>query len=34
MSYVLIIHAVRDYTAWKRIFDDAASIRKEAGEQS
>ena len=33
MDYVLIIHAVKDYPAWKRIFDDAASIRKQAGEQ-
>ena len=33
MDYVLIIHAVKDYPAWKRIFDDAATIRKEAGEQ-
>lgn len=32
MEYVLIIHAVKDYTAWKKIFDDAATIRKEAGE--
>ena len=34
MDYVLIIHAVKDYAAWKKIFDDAATIRKEAGEQS
>jgi quinol monooxygenase YgiN len=34
MEYVLIIHEVQDYQAWKKIFDDAASIRKEAGEQS
>lgn len=34
MEYVLIIHEVQDYEAWKKIFDDAASIRKEAGEQS
>ncbi len=34
MDFVLIIHAVRDYPAWKRIFDDAAGIRKKAGEQS
>ena len=33
MDYVLIIHAVKDYSAWKKIFDDAATIRKEAGEQ-
>ena len=34
MQHVLIIHEVKDYEAWKKIFDDAASIRKEAGEQS
>ncbi|MBI5720441.1 MAG: antibiotic biosynthesis monooxygenase [Burkholderiales bacterium] len=34
MEYVLIIHAVKDYKAWKQVFDDAASIRKYAGEQS
>lgn len=34
MEYVLIIHEVEDYTAWKKIFDNAATIRKNAGEQS
>ena len=34
MEYVLIIHEVEDYTAWKAIFDGAAQIRKEAGEVS
>ena len=34
MDYVLIIHQVKDFSAWKRIFDDAAGIRKQAGEQS
>ena len=34
MDYVLIIHAVRDYDDWKLVFDSAASIRREAGEQS
>ena len=34
MDYVLIIHDVKEYAAWKQIFDDAATIRKEAGEQS
>ena len=33
MDYVLIIHAVKDYKAWKQVFDAAASIRKDAGEQ-
>lgn len=34
MHYVLIIHHVADYDAWKKIFDGAAGIRKEAGERS
>jgi len=34
MEYVLIIHEVEDYDAWKKIFDDAALIRKSAGELS
>jgi len=34
MEHVLIIHSVKDYEAWKKVFDNAASIRKEAGEQS
>ncbi len=34
MEYVLIIHEVEDYDAWKIIFDNAASIRKDAGEKS
>ncbi len=34
MQYVHIIHAVKDYSAWKKIFDEAASIRKSAGEQT
>jgi quinol monooxygenase YgiN len=34
MQYVLIIHEVTDYLAWKKVFDDATSIRKEAGELS
>lgn len=34
MRYVLIIHEVADYPAWKKVFDGAASIRKEAGERS
>ena len=32
MKYVLIIHEVNDYIAWKKIFDNASGIRKEAGE--
>lgn len=34
MPYVLIIHEVADYTAWKQVFDRAATIRQEAGERS
>ena len=32
MPYVLIIHEVESYPAWKAVFDGAAQIRKEAGE--
>jgi quinol monooxygenase YgiN len=34
MQYVLIIHEVENYEAWKQVFDQAESIRKEAGERS
>ena len=34
MEYVLIIHEVEDYDAWKIIFDGAAAMRKSAGEIS
>ena len=34
MEYVLIIHDVEDYAAWKVIFDEAASLRAQAGELS
>ena len=34
MEHVLIIHEVENYSAWKKIFDAAALIRKVAGEQS
>lgn len=33
-NYVLIIHEVENYSAWKNVFDRAADIRKEAGERS
>ena len=33
MQYVLIIHEVADYPAWKQVFDRAAEIRREAGER-
>ena len=34
MQHVLIIHEVENYPAWKAVFDNAAAIRKEAGERS
>ncbi|MGE0115634.1 MAG: antibiotic biosynthesis monooxygenase [Steroidobacteraceae bacterium] len=34
MEYVLIIHEVDAYPAWKAVFDQAADFRKEAGEIS
>lgn len=34
MHYVLIIHEVESYRAWKAIFDQAAVMRKQAGEIS
>ena len=34
MQYVLIIHEVADYPAWKKVFDGASDIRSEAGERS
>ncbi|MFO0705457.1 MAG: antibiotic biosynthesis monooxygenase [Nitrospira sp.] len=34
MPHVLIIHEVASYPAWKVIFDQAAEIRKRAGEIS
>ena len=32
MQFVLIIHAVADYAAWKVIFDQSATLRRDAGE--
>ena len=34
MQYVLIIHEVADYPAWKKVFDGAVGIRKDAGERT
>lgn len=34
MQHVLIIHEVDAYPAWKVVFDQAAQIRKDAGEIS
>lgn len=33
-KYVLIIHEIGDFKKWKQIFDEAAVIRKNAGEIS
>lgn len=32
MQYVLIIHEVESYPAWKAVFDQTAEVRKNAGE--
>lgn len=34
MSWVLIIHQVDDYDAWKQVFNEAAGLRKDAGERN
>ncbi len=34
MPHVLIIHEVADYPAWKKVFDGAAALRRDAGERS
>lgn len=34
MPFVLIVHRVDDYLAWKAIFDGAADLRRAAGEIS
>jgi quinol monooxygenase YgiN len=34
MQYVLIIHEVEDYSAWKLVFNRAETIRRKAGERS
>lgn len=34
MQHVLIIHEVADYPAWKKVFDAASGIRRDAGERS
>jgi quinol monooxygenase YgiN len=34
MHHVLIVHDVDDYASWKRVFDAAAVIRRDAGERS
>jgi quinol monooxygenase YgiN len=34
VQYVLILHEVADYPAWKKVFDGASGIRQAAGERS
>ena len=34
LPYVLILHEVADYEAWRTVFDDAADLRRRAGEIS
>ena len=34
VAHVLIIHEVADYAAWKAVFDDAAGLRRDAGERA
>ncbi len=34
LQFVLIIHEVADYAAWKAVFDRAAGLRKDAGEMT
>ncbi len=34
IHHVSIIHEVEDYDVWKQVFDQATSLRKEAGERS
>jgi hypothetical protein len=34
VPYVLIIHEVADYPVWKKVFDEAAGLRYEAGERA
>jgi quinol monooxygenase YgiN len=34
MQHVLIIHEVADYSTWKKVFDNAAGIRRDACECS
>lgn len=34
MAHVHIIHRVDDYDAWKQVFDQAATLRRDAGERT
>ena len=34
MAYMFVRHSVKDYDAWKVIFDSVADLRRENGERS
>ena len=34
MAYMFVRHSVRDYEAWKPVFDDVSDLRKRSGEKS
>ena len=34
MAYMFVRHNVRDYEAWKSVFDSASDLRKRNGEKS
>ena len=34
MAYMFVRHSVRDYEAWKSVFDDVSDLRKRSGEKS
>lgn len=34
MSHVIVTHKVKDYAAWKSVFDTFADFRKSSGEKS
>ncbi|MFC6733421.1 MULTISPECIES: hypothetical protein [unclassified Haladaptatus] len=34
MAHMLIHHRVKDYPTWKKVFDEHAETRKQAGERS
>ena len=34
MAYMLVRHSVKDYEAWKSVFDSAGDLRRRNGEKS
>ena len=34
MAYMLVSHSVKDYDAWKSVFDSVSDLRKSSGEKS